>query len=93
MNTYFDPSILPVGYTVWKGAPDNNFDSQTLIAVSGVYGPGYNQTAQENGNITIVLDRKEVAPFARPIDVFMTPEGRQSSMGWLDPVAARTRRS
>jgi hypothetical protein len=92
MNTYFDPSILPAGYTVWKGAPNNNFISETLMAVHGVYGPGYSQAAEKNGNVTRILDRKEVAPYARPIDVFMTPEGHLPNIAWLDPIAASTGR-
>lgn len=92
MDTYFDSSILPPGYTTWRGAPNNNFNNDTLMAVYDVYGPGYNQTAEENGNITRVLDRDKAAPYARPIDVFMTPEGHQPNIAWLDLIAAGTGR-
>lgn len=92
MNTYFDPSILPAGYTVWKGAPSSNFNNETFMAVYDVYGPGYNHTAEENGNVTRILDHEEALPYARPSDVFMTPEGHQPNVAWLDTVAARTGR-
>jgi pectin methylesterase-like acyl-CoA thioesterase len=92
MNTYLDSSILPAGYTVWKGAPNNNFINETMMAVYADYGPGYNQTAEENGNVTRILDRREVTPYARPVDVFMTPEGHRPNIAWLDPIAASTGR-
>ncbi|KAF9888493.1 hypothetical protein FE257_008600 [Aspergillus nanangensis] len=91
MHTYFDSSILPAGYTTWQGSP-NNFNNETFMAVYDVYGPGYDQTAERTGNITQILNSKEVAPYARPIDVFMTPEGHQPNIAWLDPIAASTGR-
>lgn len=91
-DTYFDSSILPAGYTVWKGAPNNNFNNETLMAVYGVYGPGYNPAAEKNGNVTRILHRKEVMPYARPVDVFMTPDGHQPNIAWLDPIAASSGR-
>lgn len=90
MNTYFDSSILPAGYTPWSGAPNNNIGNATVMAVYQVYGPGFNETAELNSNITKILDWEQTAPYARPIDVFMTPEGKQPNVAWLDPITAKT---
>ncbi|RYO97542.1 hypothetical protein DL765_011143 [Monosporascus sp. GIB2] len=85
INTYFDPSILPAGYTPWKGQPNGRIGPNTTMAVYHVYGPGYDAVAAEASNVTKVFNRRQVKPFRRPIDVFMTPTGKQPNIGWIDP--------
>jgi len=84
MDTYFDASILPAGYTPWAGKPDGNIGAHTTMAVYDVYGPGYDDAAERASNVTKVLDREQAGPYLRPVDVFMTPEGRQPNIGWID---------
>ncbi|KAI0426928.1 pectin methylesterase family protein [Xylaria sp. FL1042] len=85
MNTYFDPSILPAGYTVWAGQPNGNIGVNTTMAVYNVFGPGYDAIAEKASNITKIFGEKEAEPFRRPVDVFMTPEGTQPNTKWIDP--------
>ncbi|RYO92251.1 hypothetical protein DL766_007044 [Monosporascus sp. MC13-8B] len=85
MNTYFDPSILPAGYTPWKGQPNGRIGPNTTMAVYHVYGPGYDGAAAEASDVTKVFHRRQVTPFRRPINVFMTPTGKQPNIGWIDP--------
>ncbi|RYP49476.1 hypothetical protein DL768_004835 [Monosporascus sp. mg162] len=85
MNTYFDPSILPAGYTPWSGQPNGRIGPNTTMAVYNVYGPGYDAAAEEASNVTKVFSRREVKPFRGPINVFMTPTGKQPNIGWIDP--------
>ncbi|RYP42672.1 hypothetical protein DL767_000041 [Monosporascus sp. MG133] len=85
METYFDSSILPAGYTPWSGQPNGRIGPNTTMAVYDVYGPGYDAAAEEASNVTKVFSRSQVKPFRRPIDVFMTPTGKQPNIGWIDP--------
>ncbi|RYP60133.1 hypothetical protein DL769_008262 [Monosporascus sp. CRB-8-3] len=85
MDTYFDPSILPAGYTPWNGQPNGRIGPNTTMAVYNVYGPGYDAAAEEASNVTKVFNRSQVKPFRRPVDVFMTPTGKQPNVGWIDP--------
>ncbi|KAJ8121757.1 hypothetical protein ONZ43_g1870 [Nemania bipapillata] len=85
INTYFDPSILPAGYTAWSGQPNGNIGVNTTLAVYDVYGPGYNETAEKAGNITTVFAKQDAKPYLRPVDVFMTPKGKQPNIKWIDP--------
>ncbi|KAJ2995286.1 hypothetical protein NUW58_g1316 [Xylaria curta] len=84
MNTYFDPSVLPAGYTQWAGRPDGNFGANTTMAVYKVYGPGYDEVAEEASDVTAVLTENAAKPYLRPVDVFMTPEGKQPNIKWID---------
>jgi pectin methylesterase-like acyl-CoA thioesterase len=85
IKTYFDASILPAGYTEWAGKVDGNIGVNTTLAVYDVYGPGYDATAEKASNITVVFDKKEAKPYVKPVDVFMTPEGKQPNIKWIDP--------
>ncbi|GAP87169.1 putative pectinesterase [Rosellinia necatrix] len=85
MNTYFDASVLPAGYTQWAGQPNGNFGVNTTMAVYKVNGPGYDEEAERANNITAVFTAKEAKPYLRPVDVFMTPEGKQPNIKWIDP--------
>ncbi|KAI0487634.1 carbohydrate esterase family 8 protein [Xylaria cf. heliscus] len=87
MNTYFDPSILPAGYTQWGGQANGNIGVNTTLAVYEVYGPGYDDSAEKAGNITAVFAKEEAEPYLRPVDVFMSPEGKQPNIKWIDPSA------
>lgn len=87
MNTYLDASILPAGYTEWGGQPGGNLGVNTTLAVYETYGPGNDQKAQKVGKITAILDAAAVQPYLRPVDVFMTPEGGQPNVQWIEPVA------
>ncbi|KAI1277275.1 carbohydrate esterase family 8 protein [Xylaria sp. FL0933] len=84
MNTYFDPSILPAGYTGWAGQPDGNISVNTTMAVYNVSGPGYDAIAEKASNITKVFGDKEAEPFHWPVDVFMAPNGTQPNIKWID---------
>jgi hypothetical protein len=89
MDTYMDQTILPQGYTIWAGQPMGRFDNNTMMAVYRTYGPGNNEDAQRDGNITTIFDQEDVKPFFRPVDVFMDWHGAQPNIGWIDPVALK----
>ncbi|KAI0444535.1 pectin methylesterase family protein [Xylaria telfairii] len=84
INTYLDPSILPAGYTQWGGQPNGNIGVNTTLAVYGVYGPGYDDEAEKASNITAVFTKQEAEPYLRPVDVFMSPKGKQPHIKWID---------
>ncbi|KXJ93965.1 pectin lyase fold/virulence factor [Microdochium bolleyi] len=89
MRSYFDPSILPQGYTGWTGKPPNNngIGPGTVMAVHDVYGPGYDAAAvAAASNVTKVFDRAQARPYLRPADVFVSQKGKPD-VKWLDPVA------
>lgn len=83
MNSYLDETALPAGYTTWNGG---NFDKNTTMALYNMRGPGNNEQAQRDGNVTLVWDREQALPYARPLSVFMTAEGEQPNVDWIDPV-------
>ncbi|ORY60578.1 pectin methylesterase family protein [Pseudomassariella vexata] len=85
MDTYFDSSILPAGYTAWGGAVNGNIGVNTTMAVWDVYGPGYDGVAERKSNVTMIFDDEEIEPYVRPVDVFMTPAGEQPDVAWIDP--------
>lgn len=92
MDTYFDPSILPAGYTEWSGQPNGRVGENTTMAVYQVYGPGYDAAAEEASNVTEVFDSVQVEPYRQPADVFMTPTGQQPNVRWIDSYAVSSRR-
>lgn len=83
MNSYLDETTLPQGYTTWGGG---NFDALTTMAVYDVYGPGNNETAQRQGGVTLVWNRKQARPYLRPINVFREPKSETPSVDWIDEV-------
>jgi len=87
MESYFDDSILPAGYTGWEGKPPNNngVGPGTIMAVHNVFGPGYDDAAEQASNVTKVFDRAQARPYLKPVDVFITEEGKPD-VKWLDPV-------
>ena len=84
MDTYLDGSILPAGYTIWGGAVNGNFGVNTTMAVYKTNGPGNNATAQRESNVTKIFAAKQARPYLKPIDVFMTPKGKQPNVAWID---------
>jgi hypothetical protein len=48
------------------------------------YGPGYNETAEAQSNVTIVLTDSDVAPYRYPANVFSTPDGTFGNIRWID---------
>ncbi|KAI1339285.1 pectin methylesterase family protein [Xylariaceae sp. FL0016] len=84
MNTHFDPSILPAGYTEWSGQPNGNIGVNTTMAVYDVDGPGYDAAEEDASNVTIVFGEAEARPYLKPTDVFMTPDGGHSNVAWID---------
>lgn len=87
MDSYFDDSILPAGYTGWEGKPPNNngVGPGTVMAVHNVFGPGYDDAAERASNVTKVFDRAQARPYLKPVDVFVTEDGKPD-VKWLDPV-------
>ncbi|CAJ2504099.1 Uu.00g114930.m01.CDS01 [Anthostomella pinea] len=84
MNTYLDPGILPAGYTEWAGTFNGNIGVNTTMAVYDVYGPGYDAAAEAASNVTTVFSGEEIRPYLTPVDVFMTPDGAQPNVAWID---------
>ncbi|CAK7236995.1 hypothetical protein SBRCBS47491_009826 [Sporothrix bragantina] len=85
IDTYMDACILPQGYTKWGStAATSNYNNYTLMAEYESFGPGWNATARLAGNVTKILDRREERPYACPVDVFMTQEGKQPNVAWID---------
>ncbi|KAH9212002.1 pectin lyase fold/virulence factor [Leptodontidium sp. 2 PMI_412] len=85
MNTWMDASILPAGYTKWTNNPaTNNYNNYTIMAEYGSSGPGFNLTARLAGNVSKELNATTVRPYDSPRDVFMTPNGQQPDVAWID---------
>lgn len=89
MDTYLDEAILPAGYTVWGGSPQN-FNNLTTMAVYETFGPGNDDAAQKAGNVTLVWEKEDVRPYFRPLDVFMTWHGEQPNVDWIDPIVRKS---
>jgi pectin methylesterase-like acyl-CoA thioesterase len=83
METYLDASIKPAGYIEWS-ATLPRVDNYTFMATWDSFGPGYNETAERLSNITLVLNDTQVAPYRRPVDVFMGQDGSQPEITWID---------
>lgn len=47
-------------------------------------GPGFNLTARIAGNVTIEFTPDEARNYRTPKDVFMTVNGTQPYIGWID---------
>lgn len=83
MDSYFDASVLPAGYIDWS-ATDPRASNYTFMATWNDYGPGWNVTAEEASNFTIVLGDEEVEPYRWPVDVFLTSAGEPNNTWWID---------
>ncbi|KAI1181287.1 carbohydrate esterase family 8 protein [Nemania sp. FL0916] len=84
INSYFDSSILPMGYTPWSGKPNDGLSVNTTMAVYGVYGPGYDEVAEKASNVTKVFTEREARPYLTPVGVFLDSEGKHSNTKWID---------
>lgn len=83
MDSYFDESIRPDGYTQWN-PNDARITNLTFMAVYDGSGPGWNLEALEANNLTHVLDEDEVTPYRRPVDVFIDEHGTPGDVAWID---------
>ncbi|WAO94416.1 Pectinesterase domain-containing protein [Fusarium falciforme] len=83
MKSYFDTSINPAGYIIW-GKDTPHFDTYTFMASWKNYGPGYDEKAEAESNVTLVLTDTEVAPYRLPVDIFQTPDGKFGNVHWID---------
>ncbi|KAJ3550046.1 hypothetical protein NM208_g209 [Fusarium decemcellulare] len=83
MKSYFDASINPAGYIIW-GKDTPRLDNYTFMATWRDYGPGYDEKAEAESNVTLVLTDAEVAPYRLPVDVFQTPDGKLGHVRWID---------
>ncbi|KAF4999678.1 hypothetical protein FDECE_11432 [Fusarium decemcellulare] len=83
MKSYFDASINPAGYIIW-GKDTPRLDNYTFMATWKDYGPGYDEKAEAESNVTLVLTDAEVAPYRLPVDVFQTPDGKLGHVRWID---------
>jgi hypothetical protein len=82
LNTYMDMSIEPVGYVKWSTNPaTDNYGPNTTMAEYNSRGPGFNLTARLAGNITIEFTARA---YRTPKDVFMTRDGSQPDISWID---------
>lgn len=80
-NTYEDASITASGYVLWSSPITN----QTLMAEYSDFGPGFNVTARQKYNYTILLDDNGWEPYSSPKKVFLTPDGEAGQTSWIDP--------
>lgn len=83
-RTFFDESILPEGYTWWGDEPPLNEGANTTMAVYKNHGPGNDVEAQRGSGVTRVWGCKDAKGYLTPEDVFMTPEGHQPNVEWID---------
>jgi hypothetical protein len=54
------------------------------MAVYNVFGPGYDAAAEAASNVTIIFDEEDAGPYLLPEDVFMTENGAQPNVAWID---------
>jgi len=50
-------------------------------------GPGFNLSARIAGNLTLEFTASQARTYRTPLDVFMTPDGAQPDISWIDPAA------
>jgi Uma2 family endonuclease len=80
-----DASINSQGYKKWSTNPATaNYNNYTFMAEYNSTGPGYNLTGRIAGNVTIVLSPNQARAYGTPKDVFMTPDGSQPDISWID---------
>jgi hypothetical protein len=80
-----DATIRPVGYEKWTTNPlTDNYGPNTTMAEYKSSGPGFNLTARIAGNLTIEFTADQARAYRTPKDVFMTPDGSQPDISWID---------
>lgn len=57
---------------------------QTFLGEYQDFGPGFNLTAREAGNVTMELTDNEAATYRWPKDVFLNPDGSTNDLSWID---------
>lgn len=86
MNSYLDAQILPQAYAPWDNQPAGNVGPNTTMAVYKTFGPGSNPAAVLAGRVTRNLTEEQWKPYSTPTKVFMTPQGVQPNVAWIDPL-------
>ncbi|KAI5309373.1 hypothetical protein KEM55_003376 [Ascosphaera atra] len=82
MNTYLDATVNGSGYIPWDAKPAS---SKTLMAEYKSYGPGYDkEKTAENKITTVFTSEEEVKPYRTPQDVFLTEDGQEAGLDWID---------
>lgn len=85
LNTVLDGTILPAGYTKWSSNPaTNNYNNYTVMAEYQSTGPGFNLQGRIAGNTTVEFTAGQARNFRTPNDVFMTEDGVQPNIAWID---------
>lgn len=83
-HSYMDDSIQPNGYMEWSAA-DPRVVANTTMAEYKSYGPGWDEKARVQSNLSIVMTEAQYAPYASVEKVFQFPnEGRFGNVGWID---------
>jgi hypothetical protein len=83
-----DASIRPQGYEKWSTNPLTwNYNNWTVMAEFNSSGPGFDLAARIKGNLTVEFTAAQARTYRSPLDVFMTPNGAQPDVSWIDPAA------
>jgi pectin methylesterase-like acyl-CoA thioesterase len=84
VNTYLDASVLAAGYIKWS-ATDPRVNANTTMAEYRDYGPGWNETARRESNVTIVMTEDEYKPYSTLVKIFQFPfSGEFGNTRWID---------
>ncbi|XHG09445.1 hypothetical protein AWENTII_012501 [Aspergillus wentii] len=83
-NTYEDGSIQASGYIDWVVDGVSRFTNDTVMAEYKAYGPGFNATGRTEGEVDVVMNGKEYAPYDSPWKVFQTADGKEGNTHWID---------
>lgn len=85
LNTYLDASIQGAGFEKWSTNPATaNYNNYTIMAEYKSSGPGFDLTKRIEGNLTTELTSDQARAYRTPKDVFMTPDGSQPDITWID---------
>ncbi|EOA86733.1 hypothetical protein ACJQWK_08199 [Exserohilum turcicum] len=83
-NCNLDDSIQPNGYIKW-GKSDPRVGVNTTMAEYNDYGPGWNETARRESNVTIVMGWDQYKNYSRIEKVFQYPfSGEFGNTAWID---------
>jgi len=83
-NCYLDDSIQPNGYIKW-GSTDPRFGVNTTMAEYSDHGPGWNETARRQSNVTLVMNGETYAKYDSVDKVFQHPfSGQFGNTAWID---------
>ncbi|CAA9961145.1 Pectinesterase [Pyrenophora teres f. maculata] len=83
-NCFLDDSVRADGYIKW-GTTDPRFGVNTTMAEYKNFGPGWNETARRDGNVTLVLSEDMYKGYDGVDKVFQYPfEGRFGNTAWID---------